>query len=108
MAKVGSKRGVKKSAKHKAAISKAQQLNNNSNWKHGKRIEYREKLGLKPNDGKIVSHKNGKRHGIKNNKKSNLEILNDPPKPGTKRSGRNNTPKHSRITHASGVYKKKK
>ena len=44
MAKVGAKPGIKKSAKHKAAISKSQHGKNNSNWKHGKRIEYRLKV----------------------------------------------------------------
>lgn len=106
MSKVGAKPGVKKSAKHKAAISKAQEGKDNSNWKHGKRIEYRLKVGLKPNDGKIVQHKNGKRHGLVNNKKSNLQVINDKPKPGTKKAGRNNSPLHGRLTHKSGVYKK--
>ena len=106
MAKVGAKPGIKKSAKHKAAISKSQHGKNNSNWKHGKRIEYRLKVELKPNDGKLVQHKNGKRHGLANNKKSNLQVINDKPKSGTKKAGRNNTPLHGRLTHKSRVYKK--
>jgi hypothetical protein len=106
MAKVGAKPGIKKSAKHKAAISKSQHGKNNSNWKHGKRIEYRLRVGLKPNDGKIVQHKNGKRHGLANNKKSNLQVINDKPKSGTKKAGRNNTPLHGRLTHKSKAYKK--
>ena len=106
MAKVVAKPGIKKSAKHKAAISKSQHGKNNSNWKHGKRIEYRLRVGLKPNDGKIVQHKNGKRHGLANNKKSNLQVINDKPKSGTKKAGRNNTPLHGRLTHKSRVYKK--
>ena len=55
MAKVGAKPGIKKSAKHKAAISKSQHGKNNSNWKHGKRIEYRLRVGLNPNDVKLCS-----------------------------------------------------
>lgn len=98
MSKVGAKPGVKKSAKHKAAISKAQEGKDNSNWKHGKRIEYRRKLGLKPNDGKIANHISGKRHGIAANKKSNLEVINDKPKPGSKLAGRTNSSKHAKHT----------
>jgi hypothetical protein len=95
--KPGAKPGVKKSAKHKAAISKAQHDKSNSNYKHGKRIEYRLRVGLKPNDGKLVEHIDGNR---KNNKKSNLRVINDPPKSGTKKAGRNNTSLHSKLTHA--------
>lgn len=95
MAKPGAKPGIKKSAKHKAAISKAQHDKNNSNYKHGKRIEYRLRVGLKPNDGKIANHKNGVRT---DNRPSNLEVINDKPKPGSKVKARTNSSKHAKHT----------
>jgi hypothetical protein len=87
----GAPKGVKKTAAHKAKIADSQKGKENSNYKHGKRIDSRKIVGLKPNDGKVVSHKD---HDRTNNSKSNLEVLNDAPKSDIKKAGRRTTPKH--------------
>ena len=89
----GPKKSSKKSAAHKKKIAKAQDGKKNSNFKHGARVDYRKKLNLKKGDGKVVSHLN---HDRSDNRRSNLKILNDPPKKGTKRVARKTTPLHER------------
>ena len=55
----------------KKKISAAVSGKKNSQYTHGQR-SYRSKMGLKPNDGKMVHHKNGKRG---DNRKSNLQVM---------------------------------
>jgi hypothetical protein len=63
----------------------------NGRYKHGKRVEYRHKVGAKRNDGSVVHHKDGDRT---NNSPSNLQRLRD----GKRKPGRRTTPKHEQIT----------
>lgn len=74
----GVKKGYKQSAKHKANIKKAQQGKNNSNYKHGNRIDYRKKIGAKTNE--LIHHSDGNRQ---NNSPSNLVRLKRKPKAKT-------------------------
>lgn len=87
--KGGAPKGVKKSAEHKAKISKAQEGKKNSNWSHGGREDYRKKAGAKKGDGHIVHHLDGNHS---NQKKSNLQKLKGK-KPGIK-----TTSYHEKIT----------
>lgn len=86
----GPKKGSKKSAAHKKKIAKAQDGKNNSNWVNGRR-SYRKIAGAK--EGTVVSHINNNRN---DNRKSNLKILNDPPKKGNKLKGRKTTSLHEK------------
>jgi len=63
--------GRAQSAATKKKISKAMTGKGNSQYKDGRR-SYRTAMGLKPNDGKMVHHKD---NSSKNNKKSNLQVL---------------------------------
>jgi hypothetical protein len=77
----------KHTAATKAKISKSMTGSKNPRYKDGRR-SYREKLGLKPGDGKLVHHKDGNR---KNNSKSNLKVI-----PKSKRSQHDKTHKRER------------
>lgn len=87
--KGGAPKGVKKSAEHKAKISKAQEGKKNSNWKHGEREDYRKKAGAKPGDSYIVHHKNNVHT---DQRKSNLQKLKG------KEPGARTSSTHERIT----------
>lgn len=54
-------------------IAKAMTGDGNSQYKDGRRLEYRKMVGLKKGDKRIVHHKDGDRF---NNSKSNLEVEN--------------------------------
>jgi hypothetical protein len=62
----------------------------NGRYKDGGRLDYRARVGLSENEGGVVHHKNGKRTGLANNRRSNLQVL--PAKPGANSSSR-----HERI-----------
>jgi len=64
--------GRAQTAETKKKISKAMSGNGNSQYKDGRRLDYRKKLGLKKGDKRIVDHKNNDRW---DNKKSNLKIM---------------------------------
>ena len=89
----GPKKGYKQSTSHKEKRSKAVKGESNGRYKDGRR-SYRTKAGAKTGDGTVVNHKDENRN---NNSRSNLQVLNDKPKKGTKRSGRTTTPKHESI-----------
>ena len=91
--KGGAPKNQPKSAAHKAKISKAQEGKANSNYDKGQRLDYRKLVGAEKGDGKVVSHVN---NNHEDNRKSNLKVLNDPPKKGTKRKGRLTTSAHEK------------
>ena len=74
----GPKKGFKQSPDHKKKIKKAQQGKNNSNYKHGNRIDYRKKIGAKADE--LIHHADGNR---RNNSSSNLVRLKRKPKAKT-------------------------
>lgn len=97
--KGGAPKGVKKSAEHKAKISKAQEGKKNSNWSHGGREDYRKKAGAKKGDGHIVHHKNGVHT---DQRKSNLQKLKG------KKPGALTTSFHEKITNRNAGRKPNK
>lgn len=87
------KAGYKQSDDHKDKKAKATTGDKNGRWNGGTRT-YRKIAGAKTNDGKIIDHIDGDRS---NNKKSNLRVLNDPPKcKGSKKAGRRTTCQHEK------------
>jgi len=90
--KPGPRKGYKQSSSHVKAKSTAQTGEGNGMYKDGRR-SYRRIAGAEDNDGKVVSHVN---HDRSDNRKSNLKVLNDPPKKGTKKAGRTTTSQHEK------------
>jgi HNH endonuclease len=88
----GPKKGFKQSKTHKSNIAKAQEGKKNSNYKHGKRLDYRKVAGAEKGDGSIVHHKNGDHT---DNRKSNLQKLKGK-EPGIKTSSQ-----HEKMTKRS-------
>ena len=90
------KPGYKQSAAHKAKKARLVTGKKNGRWKGGRHYTtYRKLAGAKRGDGKIVHHINGVRT---DGRKSNLQVLNDPPKRGTKRAGRKTSSRHELLT----------
>jgi hypothetical protein len=85
--------GYKQSDDHKKKKSEAAKGKKNSQYKDGNR-SYRTVMGCCVGDGKVVNHKDGNRS---RNTKDNLQVLNDPPKKGSKRAGRRTTTAHERM-----------
>jgi len=81
------------SAATKKKISKAMTGKGNPAYKDGRR-SYRTKMGLKPNDGKMVHHKD---NSSKNNSKGNLQVIKNS---GPERS------KHDKAHHREKNFKK--
>jgi len=88
------KEKLKHSKKTKNNISKALMGKKNPAFKDGRR-SYRRVAGLKPNDGKMVHHKDNK---STNNKPSNLQVLKNK---GPERS------KHEKSHHREANFKGK-
>jgi hypothetical protein len=89
------KAGYKQSDDHKDKKAKATTGKKNGRWNGGTRT-YRKTAGCCANDGSVVHHKDGSRA---NNKKSNLQVLNDAPKSkGFKKAGRRTTALHESLT----------
>jgi len=84
----------KQTEKTKKKISKAMEGSKNPAYRDGRR-SYRRIAGLKPNDGKMVHHKD---NSSKNNKKSNLQVLKSK---GPERS------KHEKAHHREGNFNQK-
>lgn len=80
------KTGYTQSPEHRKKRAEAMEGDKNPAYKDGRR-SYRRIAGAKPNDGKVVHHKNGDRS---ENDPENLEVLED----GHKKPGRKTTPKH--------------
>ena len=90
------KKGYKQSAAHRAKKAKAVTGKANGRWKGGRHYStYRRIAGAKKGDGKVVHHIDSDRS---NSAKSNLRVLNDPPKKGTKKAGRRTTSVHELLT----------
>jgi hypothetical protein len=64
--------GRKQSEATKRKISRAMSGDGNSQWKDGRREDYRKKMGLKKGDPRIVHHKNNQHN---DNSKSNLRVV---------------------------------
>lgn len=89
-------KGYKQTPAHKKKKALLVTGKKNGRWKGGRHYTtYRKLAGAKPGDGKLIHHIDSNRS---NSAKSNLLVLNDPPKKGTKRAGRKTSSRHEYLT----------